>query len=387
MRSTFFLAAALLVLVPSMTARATVVTEPPDLSNTVETPTPITLTNGSNAVSGTLETPGDRQDNFTVTVPAGHQLTAVSLRIMGGGFVGSVTFNLSEVRTTSGAFTMGLPMPAGTYYVQVVTDFSTGTTWSMSFSVRPEGAMPVCGDGAIDAGEACDDGNATECDGCSTTCAIVLDGCQIEGTCFADTATHPTNDCAGCVPERSRTAWSPLPRDRRCNDGLFCTTRDACDGAGVCAGSPLACNDDDACTIDACDDDADMCTATPIPMCGADAGVDAGAIAGDAGSPSDAGDLADANLTRDGGSGAGDSGRGDSGSVTTDAAVNVDAGAGTTSSGCGCRATDRRSSGAWGLLMAIGVTRAVRSRRADATLRASGRRHGANTISVRKNPS
>lgn len=364
MRSTFFLAAALLVLVPSITARATVVTEPPDLSNTVETPTPITLTNGSNAVSGTIETPGDRQDNFTVTVPTGHQLTAVSLRIMGGGFVGSVTFNLSEVRTTTGAFTMGLPLPAGTYYVQVVTDFSTGTTWSMSFSVRPDGVPPVCGDGAIDAGEACDDGNTTECDGCSTACAIVLDGCQIEGTCFADTATHPTNDCAGCVPERSRTAWSPLPRDRRCDDGAFCTTRDACDGAGVCAGSPLVCDDDDACTTDACDDAMAMCTATPIAGCGADAAIelDAGAEADDAGSiDSDAGGVVDGGAVSDAGRAV------DAASITVDAASasGADAGTPTTSGGCGCRLTDRRASASlWASLIAIAI--AARRRR-DAT--------------------
>lgn len=370
MRSTLLLAAALIVLLPSAAARATVVTEPPDLSNSVATPTAITLTNGSNSVSGTLETPGDRQDNFTVTVPAGHRLTAASVRITGGGFVGSVTFNLSEVRTTSGAFTMGLPMPAGTYYVQVVTDFSTGTTWSMSFNVQPVGAPPVCGDGAIDPGEACDDGNDTECDGCSATCVVVPNGCRIDGVCVAEGAAAPTNGCAACLTARSRTAYSPVSLGTGCDDGAFCTDGDACDGAGNCVGHAHICDDGDTCTTDACNDDLDMCTTAPIAGCGVDAGMDAGAIEDDAGSPSDAAVSADASLAvdaassgADSGSGA-DAGRGDSGALLTDAALGVDAGAGTPSSGCGCRAADRRSSGAWGLLAAIGLMLAVRKRRA-----------------------
>ncbi|MBN8615368.1 MAG: hypothetical protein J0L92_32535, partial [Deltaproteobacteria bacterium] len=282
MRHATLLLAALLFSLP-VTARAVDVTEPPDLSGDVGSPSAVTLTNGRNTVSGTLATPDDRQDNFTVTVPTGHRLRAVRLTIEGGGFIGAVTFNLSESRTSSGPFTMGLPMPAGTYYVQVVTDFSTGTSWTMSFFVAPEDAGPICGDGALDAGEGCDDGNATECDGCSNACTVVVSGCQIEGACVAEAAAHPTIDCIGCNPERSRTAWSPLPRDRRCDDDTFCTERDACDGAGNCAGIPRTCDDGDACTTDACDETSAMCTAAPIPLCGVDAGMDAGAITSDAG--------------------------------------------------------------------------------------------------------
>lgn len=339
---TSLLLATLLVALPAATAHATVVTEPPDLSGDVTTPTPITLTNGSNSVTGSLATPGDRQDNFTVTVPAGHELRGVSLLLDGGGgFMGSVTFNLLEVRTDSGAFTMGLPLGPGTYVVQVVTDFSLGNAWSMSFAVRPTGSVPECGDGAIDPGETCDDGNDTECDGCSSACAEVLDGCFIEGVCLADTATHPMNGCAGCVPDVSRTGWSPLPRDRRCDDGVFCTMRDACDGAGVCIGSPMTCDDGDTCTTDSCDEAADMCAAAPIAGC---AGADAGTTDNDAGPPNgDAGHIHDAG------------GSADAAANAIDASASPDAGGTAPSSGCSCRAGSRHASMPWLLVVAIAV--------------------------------
>jgi len=52
-----------------------------------------------------------------------------------------------------------------------------------------------------------------------------------------------------------------------CDDGLFCTGVDGCDG-GVCGGAPRDCADGDRCTTDGCDEGAAACTHTPIPRCG-----------------------------------------------------------------------------------------------------------------------
>src|SRR5699024_11837435 len=46
----------------------------------------------------------------------------------------------------------------------------------------PGGSDPVCGNGIVEDGEACDDGNTTSGDGCSSSCELE-DGwdCPIEG--------------------------------------------------------------------------------------------------------------------------------------------------------------------------------------------------------------
>lgn len=72
-----------------------------------------------------------------------------------------------------------------------------------------------CGNGALEAGEACDDGDVDAGDCCSPTCAFEIGACD---------------------------------------DGSICTTGETCDGAGTCLpGAPLDCDDGSACTADACD--------------------------------------------------------------------------------------------------------------------------------------
>jgi hypothetical protein len=80
----------------------------------------------------------------------------------------------------------------------------------------------VCGDGTVDAGEACDDGPANG----STSC-----GCQ--------------PDCT--LPSAGTS----------CADGQFCNGDETCDGAGACqAGTPVVCNDGVGCTDDSCEEGA-----------------------------------------------------------------------------------------------------------------------------------
>jgi hypothetical protein len=97
---------------------------------------------------------------------------------------------------------------------------------------------PQCGDGVVDAGEACDDGNNLDGDCCSSFCEL-------------------------------------LPEGSDCNDGRFCTTVDRCDDAGVCGGSGDPCDapDGDANCSESCNEDSDSCDAPDPDATACDDGV------------------------------------------------------------------------------------------------------------------
>lgn len=379
--------ASLLWLATSQVRAQVTVTEPPDLANSVASPTPIVLGTGLNRVSGSLGTPSDGQDNFTVTVPAGSMLTTVALTLdTSGGFMGSVTFNLSEVLSSSGNFTTGLPLGPGTYYVQVITDFSVGNTWSMRFGVPS--AAPVCGNGVPEGSEACDDGNTVACDGCSSTCTVVIDGCDIGGTCVAEGTSSPGNVCKACRPTVSRTVYSPIAVGTECDDGRYCTESDACNAAGDCSGTTRGCGDGLTCTADVCDEDGDACTNDVTTGCF----IEGACVAEGAADPSDAcsrcegavsrddytpllGCLEDGGALLDGGSGGADAGgpstsdggprdAGARDAAATDGGGRIDAGAATppAAGGCGCRSTSSTSPGA-GLVALVAVGLFLRRRR------------------------
>jgi cysteine-rich repeat protein len=89
-----------------------------------------------------------------------------------------------------------------------------------------------CGDGVVEADEACDDANLSSGDGCDATCRV-----------------EPCHQCAG-VPSVCAPAGGP------CDDGNPCTDGDACT-AGRCSGTAaadgLVCDDGNPCTTgDAC---------------------------------------------------------------------------------------------------------------------------------------
>jgi MYXO-CTERM domain-containing protein len=114
---------------------------------------------------------------------------------------------------------------------------------------------PVAGAGACRAG-AC-------CTGCWDGTA-----CQAGDTVFACGATGGL--CAGCVDGNSCTTDMcatgactnpPVAAGTTCDDGLFCTADDTCDGAALCTGAARVCDDGFDCTTDACDEAADSCAA------------------------------------------------------------------------------------------------------------------------------
>ncbi|MEE8267878.1 MAG: choice-of-anchor Q domain-containing protein [Gemmatimonadales bacterium] len=113
--------------------------------------------------------------------------------------------------------------------------------------------LAECGNGILNAGEACDDGNSLDGDCCSATCGFeslfsacdldmsvcTVDFCNGGGLCLP--ASSPVlcydgnpctddqcNDATGCVFTNNTTS---------CDDGDSCTTADTC-GGGVCLGGP-----------------------------------------------------------------------------------------------------------------------------------------------------
>lgn len=166
------------------------------------------------------------------------------------------------------------------------------------------GVCPTCGNNVIEEGETCDDGNTAGCDGCSFSCRIQL--CDDGNTCTEDSC-DPTfgcryqpvtngvacNDglnctsgdaclngrCTGtqmdcsfldtacvrgvCNELTLQCEGQSAPDGSACDDGLFCTVADRCN-AGVCGGQPRDCSSQDGiCTAGVCDEDADRCEAQP----------------------------------------------------------------------------------------------------------------------------
>ena len=121
----------------------------------------------------------------------------------------------------------------------------------------------ICGDGELEAGagEACDDGNTVQCDACNNKCQPSSAGCFDGTTCVANGVTVGCLVCNLAVPPAAGgdILVSPLPTGTACDDKLFCTVGDACDGLGTCKATPYSCNDSIACTVDTCDEISKSC--------------------------------------------------------------------------------------------------------------------------------
>lgn len=114
--------------------------------------------------------------------------------------------------------------------------------------------MPTtCGNGEVDDGEECDDGNDIPGDGCENNCTY---SCDNAGDCSDDNVC--TDD--DCVPNDNGQVCRYDGNDNPCDDGLFCTIADQCDGDGNCIGSGDPCEDDLDCTVnESCNEDIDRC--------------------------------------------------------------------------------------------------------------------------------
>jgi hypothetical protein len=180
-------------------------------------------------------------------------------------------------------------------------------------------AGPVCGDGALDAGEDCDDGNTTPGDCCAADCTFEStgsscgdpgdtacdnpDSCDGAGVCATnfepvdtscgdqgvecrvDDACDGAGACTDNGFETNGTACGDSSSDQcdnadsclagaceanfeapgtACEDGLFCNENETCDGSGLCSGGgALDCSDGVSCTDDACNEATDGCDNVP----------------------------------------------------------------------------------------------------------------------------
>ncbi len=132
----------------------------------------------------------------------------------------------------------GSPAPGG-------LDANHGAGGSGGSGGSGGGASPRCGDGVVDAGEACDDGNLVEGDGCSTECEEV----------YADNFCASDQECDGdrgeiCLRDPGTVFGSCTVTDRWCTtdvecaviararcgvNGCYCRESAAAgDGAGIC---------------------------------------------------------------------------------------------------------------------------------------------------------
>ena len=109
-----------------------------------------------------------------------------------------------------------------------------------------------CGDGVRDEGEECDDGNTVSGDGCENNCIY---SCHDSGDCYDFNAC--TDDACSEIP--SGRICTNEPVHGPCDDGMFCTLTDTCDGDGACVGTGDPCDDGAACTIDMCREETDAC--------------------------------------------------------------------------------------------------------------------------------
>ena len=112
-----------------------------DFPNTGSGPS-YNLTEGANGFSGTVSTPSDKQDRFQIVLTSGQSITSISASATGGGATGFIQVGNGSVSFPGGNITP-VPSSAGTYQVLVSTDFSTGTSWSVTVNVSSSSTPPT----------------------------------------------------------------------------------------------------------------------------------------------------------------------------------------------------------------------------------------------------
>ncbi len=192
----------------------------------------------------------------TITAPAGGSSiqTGTPVTITGtasdvGGQVGGV-----EVSTDGGAtwhpasgrgswsyaWVPGAVGPA-TLRARAVDDSANLGAASAAVDVTITG-VPVCGNGQVETGEACD-GGACCTAGCQlaaagTVCRPAAGACDVAESCSGTGAACPANGFAA--------------NGTSCSDGDVCNGAETCQAGSCGTGTPLTCSDGNVCTDDTC---------------------------------------------------------------------------------------------------------------------------------------
>jgi cysteine-rich repeat protein len=109
-------------------------------------------------------------------VALAHQLIAAKLNVANGASPTSVTSSIAGADALIGGLVVppvgkGKLSPGSTSTLVAALDgYNQGTTGPGHCGSTPP--PPVCGNGVLESGEACDDGNRVNGDGCSSTCTI-----------------------------------------------------------------------------------------------------------------------------------------------------------------------------------------------------------------------
>jgi cysteine-rich repeat protein len=199
--------------------------------------------------------------------------TALTMTVASCPVVGAFSIP-GTIDVTTGVFSAsGTSGNCATSFTVSGTTNATSTAFTASYTCNGNpGFAPIdgsrCGNGVLDAGEACDDGNRQNGDCCSSTCTYEAAG----GKCTSD-----GNDCTFDVCDGAGVCTHATATGLRCTDDGNPCTDDVCDAGAVCQHVPNTkpCDDGDPCTLDdTCSGGA--CTSTVCsPCCDASAGCTA----------------------------------------------------------------------------------------------------------------
>jgi hypothetical protein len=134
--------------------------------------------------------------------------------------------------------------------------FDIGSAETVTVALRSRGAFD-CGDPATENGAPCDDG----------TFCTVGESCQ-SGTCQGGgprNCTHVADACNGeACSEDIGCRPAPVPNDRPCDDGLFCSAGDTCQDGACASGGDRDCTAvEDDCNVGSCNEEGGACVAIP----------------------------------------------------------------------------------------------------------------------------
>lgn len=122
----------------------------------------------------------------------------------------------------------------------------------------------------------CDDQLACTANTCAEgACEVIIQSgfCVIDGACFAHNTPDPENPCRYCDAALNTTSWTNAPLATPCDDGLWCTGNDTCNGGTCvhqfpngnrCAGTV------GPCAATSCDEEARNCFAPSTQVCAND---------------------------------------------------------------------------------------------------------------------